>query len=110
MELETAVISLSALGEPTRLGIFRRLVEAGPDGLFVGQIAERLTLSPGALSFHLKTLSQAGLVQSRKEGTFVRYAARFDTMNGLVAYLTETCCGGHPERCAPGVGSSIHPS
>lgn len=102
MELENAVRSLSALGEPTRLGIFRRLVEAGPAGLVVGQLAEHFSVSPGALSFHLKTLSQAGLIGSRREGTFIRYRANFDAMNGLVGYLTENCCGGHPERCAPG--------
>lgn len=101
MELENAVKSLSALGEPTRLSVFRRLVEAGRDGLVVGQLAEHLSVSPGALSFHLKTLSQAGLIGSRKEGTFLRYAANFSAMNGLVAYLTENCCGGHPEQCAP---------
>ena len=102
MEIETAVKSLSALGEPTRLGIFRRLVEAGPDGLVVGRLAEHFSVSAGALSFHLKTLSQAGLIGSRREGTFIRYRANFEAMNALVAYLTENCCGGHPERCAPG--------
>ena len=102
MELENAVKSLSALGEPTRLSIFRLLVEAGPTGLVVGQIVERLQVPPPTLSFHLKTLSQADLITARKERTFVRYTANFDAMNGLVAYLTDQCCGGHPERCAPG--------
>ena len=102
MKLTDAVQSLSALGEPTRLSVFRLLVTAGHSGLVVGQIAEHLTVAPGTLSFHLKTLAHAGLITSRKEGTFVRYVANFDTMNGLVGYLTENCCGGHPERCAPG--------
>lgn len=101
MELTNAVQSLSALGEPTRLSIFRLLVEAGTDGLVVGQIAERLTVSPGTLSFHLKTLAQAGLVTSAKEGTFVRYLADFAAMNRLIGYLTDHCCNGHPERCLP---------
>ena len=102
MEIGTAVQSLSALGEPTRLAVFRQLVEAGPGGLVVGQLAEHAPVSPGALSFHLKTLSQAGLISSRKEGTFVRYTANFAAMNALIAYLTDNCCGGHPEQCAPG--------
>ena len=105
MELANAVKSLSALGEPTRLGIFRLLVAAGPAGLVVGQIAEQLTVSPGTLSFHLKTLHYAGLISFSKERQFIRYVANFDAMNGLVAYLTDHCCGGHPELCAPGVSN-----
>jgi DNA-binding transcriptional ArsR family regulator len=93
---------LSALGDPTRLGIFRLLVEAGPEGRVVGQIIERLQVAPATLSFHLKTLHHAGLITSSKERQFVRYVANFAAMNGLVAYLTDQCCGGHPELCAPG--------
>ena len=102
MELENAVKSLSALGEPTRLGIFRLLVETAPTGLVVGQIVKRLQITPPTLSFHLKTLHQAGLISSSKERQFVRYVANFATMNELVAYLTDHCCGGHPELCSPG--------
>lgn len=106
MELDNAVISLGALGEATRLRIFRRLVEAGPAGLFVGQIAAHLNagaaVAPATLSFHLKTLLHAGLLLARKEKQYVRYLANFAAINGLVAYLTENCCGGHPERCAAG--------
>ena len=103
MELDSAVKSLSALGEPTRLSIYRLLVERGPEGLFVGQIIERLQIPPPTLSFHLKTLHHAGLITSSKERQFVRYVANFVAMNGLISYLTDHCCGGHPERCAPGV-------
>jgi ArsR family transcriptional regulator len=106
MELDKAVRSLSALGEPTRLSIFRLLVEAGPAGLVVGQIAEGLSISPGTLSFHLKTLHHAGLITACKERQFIRYVANFDAMNELVSYLSAHCCGGHPELCAPGADSA----
>lgn len=108
MELNTAVSALGALGEATRLRIFRLLVEAGPEGLVVGRIAESLAIAPATLSFHLRTLTHAGLVTSSKESRFVRYVANFAAMNDLVGYLTDHCCGGHPERCAPGA-SVGHP-
>jgi ArsR family transcriptional regulator, arsenate/arsenite/antimonite-responsive transcriptional repressor len=101
MELTAAVTALSALGEPTRLSIFRQLIEAGPPGLVVGQIAERLTVAPATLSFHLKTLAQAGLIRGAKERQFVRYVADFPTINGLLGYLTDHCCGGNPQLCRP---------
>ena len=109
MKLTDATRALGALGEPTRLTIFRLLVEAGQEGLVVGKIAENLAVSAGTLSFHLKTLSHAGLIRSTRHGTFIRYVADFDAMNGLVAFLTENCCGGHPERCAPGVCEASDP-
>jgi ArsR family transcriptional regulator, arsenate/arsenite/antimonite-responsive transcriptional repressor len=101
MELTTAVTALAALGEPTRLSIFRLLVEAGPTGLVVGQIAERLTVAPATLSFHLKTLAQADLVRATKERQFLRYVANFESMNALLGFLTDNCCGGNPQLCAP---------
>lgn len=102
LSAEAAVTALSALGEPNRLAIFRLLVAAGPEGMVVGQIAEQLAIAPATLSFHLKTLLVAGLVTATREQRFIRYCADFAAMNGLVGYLTENCCGGHPERCAPG--------
>lgn len=99
MNSDTAVSALAALAQPTRLAIFRLLVEAGPQGLVVGKIAEALAVAPTTLSFHLKTLSHAGLLQSRQEGRFIVYAANFAAMNGLVAFLTDNCCGGNP--CTP---------
>ncbi|MHB1352400.1 MAG: ArsR/SmtB family transcription factor [Thiobacillus sp.] len=96
MESGDAVIALSALAQATRLNIFRTLVEAGPDGLNAGRLAEIIGIPPSSLSFHLKELSHAGLADSRQEGRFVTYSARFETMNRLIAYLTENCCGGTP--------------
>ena len=100
METKSVLKALSALAQDSRLAIFRHLVEIGPDGAFAGRIAEALDISPAVLSFHLKELSHAGLVESEADGRFVRYAASFATMNALIAYLTENCCDGQPQRCA----------
>ena len=102
MEIKAAVTALAALAQDTRLAAYRLLVGAGHDGLAAGDIAAQLGVPPATLSFHLKELAHAGLVQSRTEGRFVRYRADFDAMNALVAYLSEHCCGGRPELCPPG--------
>lgn len=101
MEIKSAVDALAALAHPSRLAVFRLLVKAGPDGMKAGDIAERLAIPPASLSFHLKELARAGIVRSRAEARFVIYSANFATMGELVAFLTEDCCGGHPEVCAP---------
>jgi len=93
------VAALAALAQESRLGSYRLLVEAGPEGLAAGAIAGKLGLPPATLSFHLKELSLAGLVSSRQKGRFVIYAANFDAVNGLISFLTENCCGGN--SCAP---------
>lgn len=104
MENKSAVISLAALAHESRLAVFRMLVQAGPAGLPAGRLAEMLGLAPSSLSFHLKELAHAGLVQGRQEGRYVIYGAQFDAMNELLAYLTENCCGGQPclPVCTPG--------
>jgi DNA-binding transcriptional ArsR family regulator len=79
--------------------VYRLLVQAGPQGLAAGRIGEALDLPPATLSFHLSGLSRAGLAKSRQEGRFVIYSADFESMNALVGYLTENCCGG--QSCAP---------
>lgn len=94
MKPAQVVIALAALAQGTRLAIFRLLVSAGPEGLAAGQVSKKLKVSPATLSFHFKTLSHAGLVESRQDGRFVYYAANFRVMNGMVDYLTENCCGG----------------
>jgi ArsR family transcriptional regulator len=94
METSTAVAALAALAHTLRLSVFRLLVEAGPEGLPAGQISDRLGMPPSSLSFHLKELSNSGLVTSRQQGRFVIYSANFAAMNNLVAFLTENCCGG----------------
>jgi DNA-binding transcriptional ArsR family regulator len=94
-----AVKALAALAQETRLEAFRLLVQAGPEGLAAGELAARLDISPPALSFHLRGLAHAGLVQARQQGRFVYYSAGYDTMQSLVDFLTENCCGGG--ACAP---------
>jgi DNA-binding transcriptional ArsR family regulator len=79
--------------------VFRLLVQEGPAGLPAGEIAERLDIPSSTLSFHVKTLAHAGLIESRQDGRFIHYSADFAAMNGLVAFLGENCCGGR--SCAP---------
>lgn len=102
MKPAQVVKALSALAQPTRLAMYRLLVERGPAGMAAGQVAEKLKVSPATLSFHFRTLSHAGLIESRQEGRFIYYAANFAVMNGMLAYLTENCCGGDPGACKPG--------
>ena len=99
METIQAVQSLSALAQTSRLSIFRLLVQAGPAGMPAGSIGEKLDLPPATLSFHLAGLTRAGLARSRQEGRFVIYTVDFESINALVAFLTENCCGG--QSCAP---------
>jgi DNA-binding transcriptional ArsR family regulator len=99
METKAAVAVLAALAQDSRLAIFRTLVQAGPAGLAAGRIGELTAIAPSSLSFHLKELAHAGLVHARQAGRFVIYTAHFDTMNALLGFLTENCCGGNP--CSP---------
>jgi ArsR family transcriptional regulator, arsenate/arsenite/antimonite-responsive transcriptional repressor len=99
MEPSRIVAALAALAQETRLAIFRLLVEAGPDGLAAGVIAERLALPAPTLSFHLAQLSRAGLVASRRAGRSILYAAHFPAMQALIAALTDSCCNGDPAAC-----------
>lgn len=96
MKIETAVVRLAALAQETRLSVYRLLVQQGPEGFCVGDIQARLKLAPATLSFHLKELTNAGLLKPRQEGRFIYYAPDFKAMNGLLTYLTENCCRGEP--------------
>ena len=95
------MVALEALAQESRLGIFRLLVEAGPEGLAAGRIAGRMKLPGPTLSFHLAQLKHAGLVACRREGTSLIYSADFGAMNDLVGFMTENCCGGDAAQCAP---------
>ena len=99
METKDTIAALAALAQVSRLAVFRLLVQRGPEGMAATKIAEQLSISPSSLSFHLKELSHAQLVTRRHEGRFVIYSANFDTMNGLIGFLTDNCCGGNV--CAP---------
>ena len=100
MEKDQAVAALAALAQDSRLDVFRLLVQAGPDGLSAGQVASALGLAPNTLTFHFDRLRHAGLINVRRAGRSMIYAARFENMRALLAYLTENCCQG-TESCAP---------
>ncbi|MCK1623017.1 helix-turn-helix transcriptional regulator [Bradyrhizobium sp. 160] len=103
METNDAVAALAALAQDNRLEVFRLLVQAGPDGMTAGAVAETLDLAPNKLTFHFDRLRTAGLVTVRREGRSMIYAARFETMNALLGFLTDNCCGG--VSCAPATPS-----
>ena len=99
MERAAAMLTLESLSSGIRLDIFRLLVRQGPEGLVAGEIATALELAPSNLSFHLKALTQSGLLSVEQEGRYQRYRANMPLMLDLIAYLTEECCAGHPELC-----------
>ncbi|MGQ0502839.1 MAG: ArsR/SmtB family transcription factor [Panacagrimonas sp.] len=104
MDSKSAVSRLASLAQESRLAVFRLLVRQGPEGLAAGEIAARLGIPPATLSFHLKELSNAGLLAPRQEGRFIYYAPNFKVMNALIAYLTENCCA--ESAGAPGTSCS----
>jgi ArsR family transcriptional regulator, arsenate/arsenite/antimonite-responsive transcriptional repressor len=89
-----ALEAFGGLANEHRLAIFRLLVQAGPDGLPAGDIADKLGIPASSLSFHLAHLTRAGLTEQRRESRSLIYSANFATMNGLIAFMTENCCGG----------------
>lgn len=101
MEVQNAVGALAALAHPGRLEIFRLLVRAGQDGMAAGDIARTTDTLPNTLSTNLGILANAGLVTSRRDGRSVIYAAGYDRMRDLLAFLMEDCCAGRAEICAP---------
>jgi DNA-binding transcriptional ArsR family regulator len=109
MKKSKAIAALGALAQETRLDIFRLLVEQGLGGMAAGEIGERLGQPSPTLSFHLNQLRFAGLVTSRRESRSIIYCANFKAMNDLLAYLTQNCCGGRPELCAPMLTAAAAP-
>ncbi|NRG17429.1 helix-turn-helix transcriptional regulator [Rhizobiales bacterium] len=106
MEKIDALAALSALGQETRLDVYRLLVKAGGDGLAAGEIADELGVLPNTLSAHLANLSRAGLICQAREGRVLRYTADYSRMRSLLEYLMADCCGGRPEVCAPFPGAA----
>ncbi len=100
MEKSAIIDALAALAQENRLDTYRLLVQAGPEGITAGEIAATLGLPPNTLSFHFDRLRQAGLVTVRRSGRSMFYAARYDTMNALIGFLTDNCCAGRTQ-CAP---------
>ena len=108
MESETVIRALGALAQEHRLALFRLLVQAGPDGLAAGTIAEALGVPASSLSFHLAQLANAGLIAQRREGRSLIYSADYGAMTALVGFLMENCCGG--AVCAPAAGRAPEPN
>lgn len=100
MDTQAALSALGALSHESRLAAFRHLVQAGPEGLSVGELRERLGLPPATLSAHLNVLRAAALVEDQREGRVIRVRAHYAQMNALLAYLTENCCAGSA-ACGP---------
>lgn len=103
MEMLNAAELLASLGHESRLGIFRLLVQAGPEGVVASAIGEQLGMAPATLSFHLSHLSRVGLIRGQKESRFIRYSADYSAMDDLIAFLTDNCCQGQaclPKTCA----------
>jgi ArsR family transcriptional regulator len=101
MKKQNVVSALAALAQDSRLEVYRLLVQAGPEGMCAGDVSSALKLVPNTLTFHFDRLREAGLVTVRRDGRSMIYAARFDTMNALLSYLTENCCQGRADQCAP---------
>lgn len=101
MEIQRTLAALGALSQETRLTLFRHLVTAGPAGEPAGALGARFDLAPATLSFHLKTLAEAGLIRGTREGRVIRYAADYAAMDALLAYLTQNCCVGSATGCSP---------
>ena len=99
MDQKRAIAALGALAQETRLELFRLLVARGPEGLPAGVIAEQLGVMPSSLSFHLQQLVHAGLITQRRLSRQLIYSAEYGTMNELMAYLTENCCGRGAAAC-----------
>ncbi|RFC64727.1 MULTISPECIES: ArsR/SmtB family transcription factor [Mesorhizobium] len=101
MDKKHALAVLAALGQESRLDIFRLLVRAGPEGVPAGEVASRLGAVQNTMSAHLKILHHAGLVRPEREGRVVRYAADMTGFRDLLAFLMEDCCNGSPDLCRP---------
>ena len=101
MKQISAVEALKALAHDTRLATYRLLVQAGPEGLAVGEVGERLKLPAPTLTSHLNVLRHAGLVRDAREGRSIRCRADYARMNALLGFLTENCCGSDTSSCAP---------
>lgn len=106
MESSTCLTALAALGQDTRLALFRLLVRAEPEGMLAGEIAAALGLKANTASVNLAILCAAGLAGRVREGRGIRYRADLAAMAALLGYLTEECCGGRPDLCAPGCGGA----
>jgi len=107
MKVHDVVTGLAALAQESRLALFRLLVKRGPEGYTPTQLSERLTVPSPTLSFHLKELQRAGLIEARREGRFLFYSPNFTRMNELLGFLTENCCSLAGQDCGPACGVAV---
>ena len=107
--IEQVVKALRALAQESRLNVFRLLVEAGEEGVPAGEIAEVLEIAPATMSFHLKELVTAGLVDQQREGRSIIYSLNVESISSLMEFLLHDCCQGRPELCQPDFGKSCKP-
>lgn len=108
METKLVIAGLAALAQESRLAVFRLLVQTGPEGLAASKISEQLAIPPSSLSFHLKELSHAGLLDSRQSGRYIFYYANIAVMTQMLNYLTDNCCNG--QVCTPAIADLCPPS
>ncbi|NTG36956.1 winged helix-turn-helix transcriptional regulator [Agrobacterium rhizogenes] len=101
MDQRQALAAFAALSQETRLQIVRLLVVAAPEGMAAGALAEKVEVSPSNISFHLKELEHSGLIDAQRQSRSIIYTTRLEALGGLVRFLMEDCCSGHPEICAP---------
>jgi DNA-binding transcriptional ArsR family regulator len=101
MESEQAILAFAALAQPTRLDVFRLLMEHEPDGLPAGEIARHLAVPHNTMSTHLAILSRAGLINAERRSRSIIYRAKLDAVRELTSFVVKDCCGGRPELCAP---------
>jgi len=101
MDKTTTLAALAALGQETRLDVFRLLVQAGADGMLAGEISAALDVRQNTMSANLSILLHAGLIRNERQGRAIRYFADMEGMRGLLSFLLEDCCGGRPDLCRP---------
>jgi len=94
-----ALAALAALGQPTRLEIFRLLMRREPEGLPAGAVADAIGSPHNTLSTHLSLLARSGLIRGTRDGRSIVYRADVEVMRSLITFLVADCCGGHPELC-----------
>lgn len=106
MNRRQAISAFAALSQDTRLSIVRLLVKAGQEGMAAGAVADEVGVSASNLSFHLKELQRAGLIDARRDARSIIYTADYAGLRGLIAFLMKDCCGGRPEICEPALADS----